>query len=84
MAVSTHRLPRLYIERELDGDSLALDEREAHYLANVLRLQRGDELVVFNGRGTERHASVASLQRRGATLDARRSARARWRSRRSI
>jgi 16S rRNA (uracil1498-N3)-methyltransferase len=68
MAVLTHRLPRLYIERELDGSNLALDERESHYLGHVLRLQRGDALVVFNGRGAERHASVESLQRRGATL----------------
>lgn len=68
MAVWTHRLPRLYLERELDGSSLALDERESHYLGHVLRLQRGDALVVFNGRGAERHASLESLQRRGATL----------------
>jgi 16S rRNA (uracil1498-N3)-methyltransferase len=64
----THRSPRLYIERELEGTSLALDESEAHYLGRVLRLARGDRLVVFNGRGTERDASVDLLQRRGATL----------------
>ena len=29
---------------------------------------RGDRLVVFNGRGTEREASVEALQRRGAQL----------------
>jgi 16S rRNA (uracil1498-N3)-methyltransferase len=68
MAVLTHRLPRLYIERELEGNSLALDERESHYLGHVLRLKRGDALVAFNGRGTERQASVESLQRRGAIL----------------
>jgi 16S rRNA (uracil1498-N3)-methyltransferase len=34
----------------------------------VLRLKRGDRLVVFNGRGTERDATVEALQRRGATL----------------
>jgi 16S rRNA (uracil1498-N3)-methyltransferase len=68
MAISTHLLPRLYIERELDDATLMLDERESHYLGHVLRLQRGDRLVVFNGRGTERQASVESLQRRGATL----------------
>ena len=68
MAVSTHRVPRLYLERELEGDSLTLGERESHYLSHVLRLQRGARLVVFNGRGAEREASVGSLQRRGATL----------------
>ena len=68
MAATTYRSPRLYVERDLEGTSLALDESEAHYLGHVLRLKRGDRLVVFNGRGTERAASVDSLHRRGATL----------------
>ncbi len=68
MAATTHRSPRLYIERELEGGDLTLDEREAHYLKQVLRLKRGDRLAVFNGRGTERFASVESLQRRGGVL----------------
>lgn len=68
MAATTHRSPRLYVERELEGGDLTLDEREAHYLKQVLRLKRGDRLAVFNGRGTERFASVESLQRRGGVL----------------
>jgi 16S rRNA (uracil1498-N3)-methyltransferase len=68
MAVTIDRSPRLYIERDLDESSLELDDAEAHYLGHVLRLARGDRLVVFNGRGVEREASVSSLQRRGATL----------------
>jgi 16S rRNA (uracil1498-N3)-methyltransferase len=68
MTVLTHRIPRLYIERDLEGSELTLDERDAHYLGHVLRLQPGYRLVVFNGRGVERQASVAALQRRGATL----------------
>lgn len=68
MTLSAHRLPRLFIERELGGDRLELDEREAHYLGHVLRLKRGDRLVVFNGLGSERDASVESLQRREAVL----------------
>jgi 16S rRNA (uracil1498-N3)-methyltransferase len=68
MAATTHRSPRLYVELTLDGTSLALDESGAHYLGHVLRLKRGDRLVVFNGRGTERDATVDTLQRRGATL----------------
>jgi 16S rRNA (uracil1498-N3)-methyltransferase len=68
MAATTHRSPRLYVELELDGTSLVLDESGAHYLGHVLRLKRGDRLVVFDGRGTERDATVDSLHRRGATL----------------
>jgi 16S rRNA (uracil1498-N3)-methyltransferase len=68
MATTTHHSPRLYVERELDGSTLELDESEAHYLGRVLRLRHGDRLVVFNGRGAERTATVDSVQRRGATL----------------
>jgi 16S rRNA (uracil1498-N3)-methyltransferase len=71
MTAHKRRVPRLFLERDLSGDKLALDEREAHYLGHVLRLKRGDELVAFNGLGTERWASVASLQRRGAELELR-------------
>jgi 16S rRNA (uracil1498-N3)-methyltransferase len=68
MASFKHRLPRLYVERDLEGDRLALNDRESHYLGQVLRLERGDALVVFNGRGVERQASIEALQRRTATL----------------
>jgi 16S rRNA (uracil1498-N3)-methyltransferase len=71
MAAQKRRGPRLFLERDLSGDKLALDEREAHYLGHVLRLERGDELVAFDGRGTERRATVSSLQRRGAELELR-------------
>jgi len=71
MTAHRRRLPRLFLARDLSGDKLALDEREAHYLGHVLRLQRGDELVAFNGLGTERLASVVTLQRRGAELELR-------------
>jgi 16S rRNA (uracil1498-N3)-methyltransferase len=73
MAAQRRRVPRLYLERDLSGDKLTLDEREAHYLSHVLRLKRGDELVAFNGRGSERRASIGTLQRRGAELELRAS-----------
>ena len=69
MAATTHRHTRLYVERDLQGSRLELDESEAHYLGRVLRLKPGDPLVVFNGRGAERDASVDALHRRGATLE---------------
>jgi 16S rRNA (uracil1498-N3)-methyltransferase len=71
MGLVSHRLSRLFVERELDGNSVTLDERESHYLGHVLRLARGDELVAFNGRGAERVATIGSLQRRGAVLELR-------------
>jgi 16S rRNA (uracil1498-N3)-methyltransferase len=69
MARPTQHFPRLYLERDLTGNTLTLDEPEAHYVGHVLRLTRGEQLVVFNGRGIERSASVLAVQRRGATLE---------------
>lgn len=63
------RIPRLFLPRNLAGTSLVLDDREAHYLGNVLRLKLGDPLVVFDGEGTERRASLKSLSKRAAQLE---------------
>jgi 16S rRNA (uracil1498-N3)-methyltransferase len=73
MTPRKRRTTRLFVERNLDGDTLPLAEDEAHHLGHVLRLQRGDELVAFNGRGEERHAVVNTLQRRAALLELRAS-----------
>jgi 16S rRNA (uracil1498-N3)-methyltransferase len=39
-------------------DDLRLDEAESHHCLNVLRLQPGDKVVVFDGRGVEATAQV--------------------------
>jgi 16S rRNA (uracil1498-N3)-methyltransferase len=68
MIITKRRVPRLFLERDLGGDTLTLTESEAHYLGRVLRLKPGDELVAFDGNGTERQAAVVGLQRRSAEL----------------
>jgi 16S rRNA (uracil1498-N3)-methyltransferase len=60
--------PRLFIDAALNDDRLRVGEREAHYLSHVLRLKAGGDVVVFNGRGKERLATVSSLARRGPEL----------------
>ena len=71
MSARKLKATRLFVDRDLGGDTLPLDEGEAHYLGHVLRLQRGSELIAFNGHGQERHAVVSSVQRRGALLELR-------------
>jgi 16S rRNA (uracil1498-N3)-methyltransferase len=48
----THsRLHRLFVEAPIaPGAPVALDEAQVNYLGNVLRLNAGDSLVIFNGR----------------------------------
>ena len=69
MNTDKRRATRLFVDRDLVGDRVELDELEAHYLGHVLRLPRGAAVVAFNGRGAERYATVGSLRRRGASLE---------------
>lgn len=53
------RTPRLYLDAALkDGQEVALDRDQANYLLNVLRLKRGDEVLLFNGRDGEWRATL--------------------------
>jgi 16S rRNA (uracil1498-N3)-methyltransferase len=62
-------LIRLYVDGDLrEGGELAIGSDQTHYLANVMRLKAGDELLLFNGRDGEWRARLAGLAKRGATL----------------
>jgi 16S rRNA (uracil1498-N3)-methyltransferase len=57
---------RFYIPPEnWNPGALALTSAEAHHARDVLRLKRGDKLVVFNGRGREITAEIVDLVRHG-------------------
>jgi 16S rRNA (uracil1498-N3)-methyltransferase len=52
---------RFYLAPEdWNPDALALRGPEAHHAGHVLRLERGDKVVVFDGRGRELTAEIAS------------------------
>ena len=60
---------RLCLSHDLSaGAELPLDEGQSRYLAAVMRLAAGDELLVFNGRDGEWRASVASVGKRAVVL----------------
>jgi 16S rRNA (uracil1498-N3)-methyltransferase len=53
---------RFYIPPEnWNPDALVLPDAEAHHARDVLRLKRGDRVVVFNGRGREITAEIVDL-----------------------
>jgi 16S rRNA (uracil1498-N3)-methyltransferase len=59
------RPPRFHCEATLSpGASVELPERAARHVA-ALRLKAGDEVVLFNGDGTESSATITSLGKRG-------------------
>src|SRR5215216_948708 len=53
---------RFYVAPEnWDPRGLALRGSEAHHARNVLRMQTGDKLVLFNGEGRELTAEIANV-----------------------
>ncbi len=54
------RTPRIYLDIPLvAGRAVPLDRDQANYLRNVLRLEQGDPVLLFNGRDGEWRAALA-------------------------
>ena len=63
------RTPRLFVAPDLDrGASVPLDKGQANYLTNVLRLEPGDPVLVFNGRDGEWRAQLRRGGKKSVTL----------------
>ena len=62
-------MQRLYLPQDLSVQAqVETTPEQAHYLANVLRMREGAQVLLFNGRDGEWLAQVAALSRKGATL----------------
>jgi 16S rRNA (uracil1498-N3)-methyltransferase len=60
---------RLFVEAGLaEGLELPLDERRSHYLATVLRAERGACVFLFNGRDGEWAAHISNVLKRMVVL----------------
>ncbi len=69
MAGHDSKLQRLFVRGVFaPGARVELDRSQAHYLVNVLRLEAGDSLLVFNGRDGEFRATLATESRRSHAL----------------
>ena len=63
------RSTRLYVDVPLtEGGEVTLDRDQSNYLVNVLRLQRGDAVLLFNGVDGEWHAELAGSGKRSVIL----------------
>jgi len=63
------RISRVYTDQPLSaGKRVQLDERTGHYLARVLKLRKGDPLVLFNGDGADYAGELVSMERRGVCV----------------
>lgn len=62
-------IPRIYLPRKLDvGFRLNLDNDHQRYIKNVLRLQPGNSLTLFDGSGWEYHAVISGFPDRGVDV----------------
>lgn len=63
------RTSRLYLAEKLVPETtLELDEASAHYVRNVLRLSKGNELILFNGDGVEYAVILTLVSRRSVAV----------------
>lgn len=66
---SLYRAPRLYINAPLShGTTVQTSDEQAHYLKNVMRVQTGDPVRLFNGRDGEWLATIDVLDKKKAHL----------------
>ena len=69
-------LPRLFVRKQLaEGAILDLNTAQANYLANVLRMTAGAELLVFDGNSGEWLARIADAAKKRMTLVVERKTR---------
>lgn len=69
--MKTRKTPkiRLYITTLIqDAQELVLSPEQSHYLVNVLRLDVGDELLVFDGVNGEFVAEIGTLSKKSCSL----------------
>jgi len=59
------RTPRIYLDAPLaEAREVSLSREQANYLLNVLRLRRGDAVLLFNGRDGEWQAELTGAGKR--------------------
>jgi 16S rRNA (uracil1498-N3)-methyltransferase len=60
---------RLYSETSFfENQEISLDEKQSHYIQNVMRLHQGDEILLFNGRQGEWKARISGVSKKTITL----------------
>ena len=60
---------RLWVEQDiLENNAIPCDRAQANYMLNVLRMDQGDQLLIFNGRDGEWRCELHVLGRKKAAL----------------
>ena len=76
MAAYDFASTRLFVDAPLaDGAELVLEDAQANYVRNVMRMAAGDGLLLFNGRDGEWGARISDVAKKRVTLVAERRTR---------
>ena len=66
---ANYKLQRLYVPHDLaQNTTFEADKAQSHYLAHVLRLAEGAEVLVFNGRDGEWSARIEALGKKAVRI----------------
>lgn len=69
---ANYKLQRLFVPHDLAaGSEIEADPQQSHYLAHVLRLGAGAELLLFNGRDGEWSAAITEIRKKTVRLGVR-------------
>ena len=60
---------RFYVESPICESSVRVDGDSAHHILNVMRMQTGDELVLFDGQGSEFLTRITKTGKRDLWVD---------------
>lgn len=64
------RIPRIFSAQALEtGSQVILDETATRHLSKVLRLKRGDTLVLFDGSGQDFEAHLLNIEKRTSVAE---------------
>jgi len=64
-----HKLPRLYVENELNvGEQIRLPKPASHYLVSVMRRKLTDNIILFNGKAGEFLAEITEANKSAASI----------------
>lgn len=65
----SHKLIRIFVSSPLaQGDVIALNKEQSHYLINVMRRQPSDEVLLFNGQDGEFIGEIISASKNAAEI----------------
>ncbi len=70
MSIHDASAQRLFVESPLgEGETITCSKEQAHYLLNVMRVQDGDALLIFNGRDGEWRSNIQVTGKRTCRLE---------------